>query len=95
MPWWLLHSWLDSSWCHRRHSIDDWSEKTRNLDLRLYAVTDPACNLKWKRSNAEAVDLAIQGGATFIQLREKSADGSQFCREAAAVLAITRKAKVS
>ena len=64
------------------------------MDLRLYAVTDPGCNEKFDRSNAEAVDLAIQGGATLLQLREKSADGAKFCKEAAQVVQIAKKAKV-
>ena len=37
--------------------------------LRLYAVTDPRMNAKWGRTVAQAVKEAIQGGATFIQIR--------------------------
>ena len=64
------------------------------LDLRLYAVTDPACNAKCQRSNAEAVRQAIQGGVTLVQLREKSADGGAFVNEAQQLVDITRPAGV-
>ena len=56
------------------------------LDYRLYAVTDPGCNARCGRSNVQAVQLAVQGGATLIQLREKSADGGLFVQEALALM---------
>ncbi|KAL4420336.1 hypothetical protein ABPG77_006143, partial [Micractinium sp. CCAP 211/92] len=59
-------------------------------DLRVYGVTDPGCNAQWGRSNAEAVRLALDGGTTIVQLREKNADGGPFLREAAAVLEVCR-----
>ena len=64
-------------------------------DLRLYAVTDPSCNSKWGRSNAEAVQLAIEGGTTIVQLREKNADGAHFMQQANDVLQVTRPCGVS
>ncbi|MGL4606484.1 MAG: bifunctional hydroxymethylpyrimidine kinase/phosphomethylpyrimidine kinase [Eubacteriaceae bacterium] len=51
--------------------------KLKPNDLRLYGVTDR----KWleEGDNLEkAVELAIEGGATFIQLREKSLDFEEF-----------------
>lgn len=38
-------------------------------DLFLYAVTDSGMNRKWGRSMTDAVEAAIKGGATIIQLR--------------------------
>ncbi|KAJ2665537.1 thiamine biosynthetic bifunctional enzyme [Coemansia sp. RSA 1199] len=43
---------------------------------------------------AETVDQAIQGGVTMVQLREKSADTSDFIAVARTVQSITRKARV-
>eukprot|EP00887_Chlorella_sp_A99_P000146 scaffold16.g146.t1 len=60
------------------------------IDLRVYAVTDPGCNTRHGRSNAEAVRLAIDGGATVVQLREKDADGGRFVQEAAEALEVCR-----
>ncbi len=37
--------------------------------LFLYAVTDSGMNKKWGRSIKEAVQAAIEGGATIVQLR--------------------------
>ncbi|EFN53733.1 hypothetical protein CHLNCDRAFT_58425 [Chlorella variabilis] len=61
-------------------------------DLRVYAVTDPACNAQHGRTNAgewqagrgrrsEAVQLALDGGATVVQLREKDAEGGAFLEQ--------------
>lgn len=81
----------------RRFAIDDWrgSDGRQLLDLRLYAVTDTGCNARCGRSNAEAVLAAVEGGSTMVQLREKDTDGANFCREAEAVLAVTRPRGVS
>lgn len=48
--------------------------------LRLYAVTDR----HWLngRTLAQCVEQAIDGGATFVQLREKNLDEQNFLREA-------------
>ena len=53
-----------------RHAAIDWEEEWMRppLDLRLYAVTDPACNARWGRSDAEAIALALRGGATIVQV---------------------------
>ena len=48
--------------------------------LRLYAVTDRT----WLRgaSLAEQVEMALEGGVTMVQLREKNLDETAFLREA-------------
>lgn len=85
--------------CRFEHT--DWAKpKAFNLqkpdpDYRLYAVTDPSCNAKCQRSNVEAVKLAVEGGATLIQLREKNADGGAFVREAQALKDLLRPTGVS
>ncbi|GIL79240.1 hypothetical protein Vretifemale_8627 [Volvox reticuliferus] len=61
---------------------------TLRRQLRLYGVTDPYCNKKCNRTLLEAVTLAVRGGATIIQLREKDIDGGDFVREAAAALQV-------
>ncbi len=57
--------------------------------LRLYAVTDR----RWLggKTLAEAVEAAIRGGVTCVQLREKSLDRSDLLNEAKQVLAVCRK----
>lgn len=84
-----------------RFETTDWGPQKAPLDLqkpsrdlRLYAVTDPACNARCQRSNAEAVRQAVEGGATLVQLREKSADGAAFVHEAQQLVEITRPAGV-
>lgn len=66
----------------------------RNLKaaLRLYAVTDNA----WlgERTLASCVEEALEGGATFVQLRHKGADGAALRTEAAELLALCRAAGV-
>lgn len=66
-------------------------EKLRNA-LRLYAVTDNA----WlgERTLAQCVTEALAGGATFVQLRDKQADGAALRAEAAELLALCRQAGV-
>ena len=65
------------------------------VDYRLYAVTDPACNARCQRSNAEAVRQAIQGGVTLVQLREKNAEGGALIREAEQVMQAAKASGVS
>ena len=57
--------------------------------LRLYAVTDR----RWLNGKtlAEAVESAIRGGVTCVQLREKTMDGSDLLNEAKLILAVCRK----
>ncbi len=54
--------------------------KVDSKDLLLYAVTDR----KWtdKKTLAEQVEEALEGGATFVQLREKTLDEEHFLEEA-------------
>lgn len=58
-------------------------------DLLLYAVTDRT----WLRGQTlcQQVEQAIQGGATFIQLREKHLDEESFLREAAEIQALCKR----
>lgn len=58
-------------------------------------MTDPACNARCQRSNAEAVRQAIRGGVTLVQLREKDADGGAFIREAEQVMQVANESGVS
>lgn len=60
--------------------------------MRLYAVTDSAW-LKG-RSLAECVQEAVEGGATFVQLREKSISTADMVQLAKTILPICRKAGV-
>lgn len=57
--------------------------------LALYAVTDRKCI--GKRNFEEAVDAALKGGATIIQLREKELDFDSFCNEAVKIRKICRR----
>lgn len=54
--------------------------KVDSKDLLLYAVTDR----KWTGAQtlAEQVEEALEGGATFVQLREKTLDEEHFLEEA-------------
>ena len=61
------------------------------MDLRLYAVTDAGQNARCQHSNAEVIAGAIEGGATFIQLREKDAPGGIMLAEAQAALEVCRR----
>jgi len=47
------------------------------LDLSCYVITDTRLNAKHSRSLGEAVRLAIAGGATIIQVREKETTGKE------------------
>ncbi|EPS71077.1 hypothetical protein M569_03682, partial [Genlisea aurea] len=57
-------------------------------DLLLYAVTDSRMNRKWGRSIGEAVEAAVDGGATILQLREKDAETKDFLESAKTCRAI-------
>ena len=61
-------------------------------DLRLYAVTDRA----WLggRTLIDCVGEAIDGGATFIQIREKTLGFDEFLHEAKEISALCRKRNV-
>lgn len=57
--------------------------------MALYAVTDRA----WlgTRTLAEAAELALRGGVTCLQLREKTLDGAAFLQEAVELAALCRR----
>ena len=59
-------------------------------DLLLYAITDRTW-LKPEETMAEAVEKAILGGATIIQLREKKLIGNDLEKEAIEVRDVCRK----
>lgn len=63
--------------------------KCGKKDLLLYAVTDRS----WLNGDTlyHQVEQAIQGGATFVQLREKELDGEQFLEEAKEIQKLCRK----
>ncbi len=60
--------------------------------LRLYAITDRA----WLngKSLASQVELALQGGATMLQIREKNLDEKAFYEEALEIQTVCKKYKV-
>lgn len=59
----------------------------KNL-LQLYAVTDRQWLKKGERL-ADVVEAAIRGGATLVQLREKSMNDEEFIREAIEIKKVT------
>ncbi len=61
----------------------------KGVDYSLYAVSDRG--LLRGRPLVWAVEQAILGGATIVQLREKTASTSEFVKLAQEVLAITRQ----
>ncbi|MCQ2538062.1 MAG: thiamine phosphate synthase [Lachnospiraceae bacterium] len=61
--------------------------------LKLYAVTDRGC-LKNGISLPVAVELAIKGGVTMVQLREKEMDHDSLVKEALEVKEVCRKYNV-
>ena len=62
------------------------------IDLILYAVTDRT----WLNGNSlyNQVEKALQGGATFIQLREKDMDDETFLKEALEIKSLCKKYNV-
>ena len=62
-------------------------------DLLLYAVTDRAW-LKPDESLADAVELALKGGTTFLQLREKHLNEEAFLNEAREIKEVCRRYNV-
>lgn len=63
-----------------------------NVDYTLYLVTDQS--LLGKRTLEEAVEQAISGGCTLVQLREKELSSRDFYETALRVRAITKKCQV-
>ena len=62
-------------------------------DLLLYAVTDRAW-LKDGETLADAVEKALKGGTTFVQLREKQLDEEAFLNEAREIKEVCRRYNV-
>ena len=65
---------------------------TLEEELLLYAVTDRSWLLN--QTLYEQVELALKGGATFLQLREKNLCDSEFLLEAKAIQELCREYKV-
>lgn len=61
-------------------------------DLSLYLVTDR--DLMTTSTLEEAVEQAISGGVTLVQLREKKASSREFCELAVRIKAVTDKHKI-
>ena len=59
--------------------------------LKVYAITDRKYILKNNYTMEEAVENAIKGGATIIQLREKELDFNLFLKQAISLKKITSK----
>lgn len=68
-------------------SFMDEKKKVSKENMRLYAVTDRT----WLRgrSLAEVVEEALQGGVTFLQLREKTLSEEEFRKEAETLKELT------
>ena len=62
------------------------------FDLTLYLVTDSGLNTA--ASLPDAVEQAIKGGVTLVQLREKTADSRDFYEKALQVKAVTDRYSV-
>lgn len=60
--------------------------------LLLYAVTDR--HWEGEKTLLEQTEQAIQGGATFVQIREKNLDDAHFEKEALAMKALCAKYKI-
>jgi thiamine-phosphate pyrophosphorylase len=71
---------------------DSYSMKTDRNKYLLYAVTDR----HWLngRTLEEDVELALKGGVTLIQLREKNLDFDSFCKEAEKIHLLCKKYNV-
>lgn len=68
------------------------NQKKRDMDYSLYLVTDQ--ELMSTETLEEAVEHAILGGCTMVQLREKSASSRDFYRSALSTKAITEKYRI-
>src|ERR1700694_2444371 len=60
------------------------------MNLSLYVITDSA--LSHGRSHVEVVQAALAGGASAIQLRDKTASGRQLAESGRALRELTRAA---
>ncbi|MBF8299129.1 MAG: thiamine-phosphate pyrophosphorylase [Dehalococcoidia bacterium] len=59
------------------------------LDLTVYVVTDPL--LSKGRSHEEVVSLALEGGASAVQLRDKQASTRELCEIGLRIKSLTEK----
>lgn len=66
--------------------------KCAKEDLLLYAVTDSYYT--WEKTLVELVEDALEGGTTFVQLREKELDHDTFLQEAIEMKALCEKYNV-
>lgn len=66
--------------------------KVRKEDMRLYAVTDRS----WlgEKTLYEQLEEALQGGVTFVQLREKAMSEEEFLEEAKLIKGLCKKYSV-
>ena len=66
--------------------------KVRKEDMRLYAVTDRS----WlgEKTLYEQLEEALQGGVTFVQLREKAMSEKEFLEEAKLIKGLCKKYSV-
>lgn len=78
--------------CAKDAGVKNWSAEDIRRSMLLYAVTDEA----WLngRSMAECVQEALDGGATFIQLREKNKTTEELIEEAREIIPLCRQAGV-
>lgn len=89
------HAYAVTDWCqsneatrsHGEVASADGTSKLPTEALRLYGVTDVACNEHWGRSTRQAVEAAVAGGAGMIQLRLKNTEGAGFLGQAREVVA--------
>lgn len=67
-------------------------KRCNGKELLLYAVTDRS----WLKNETlyAQVEKCLQGGATFVQLREKELDGEHFLEEAESLKGLCRKYQV-
>lgn len=66
---------------------------SRAIDLSVYVILD--CDFTAGRSLIEVAEAAIRGGATVLQLRDKSSDIQRFYQDAIALQRLARAAGVS
>jgi len=83
--WAMHHSYATSDWSAFGALPPPGAPRRRpTLDLRVYAVTDPALDAAAGRSTAAAAAAAAAGGATTVQVRDKSGDPAALAADVAA-----------
>jgi hydroxymethylpyrimidine kinase/phosphomethylpyrimidine kinase/thiamine-phosphate diphosphorylase len=78
--------WSERSLCRRDKPV----HRGKPVDYALYAVTDDAMIAAQGLSLAAAVDAAIRGGVTVVQLRQKEVDSSVMLKAANQLMAVCR-----